>query len=920
SIKQTSQAPELSGTNLGASFSTPLSPHYCLEAPTLPNAASLATTITMEKPPREGGNITILVLGDEGVGKSSLVSTFVSRHFSELVPGILTRVRLPPDPLLSNCTSTIIDTQQGDAALTDALSLSGALGSQESPSSIHSSGSTDTISSGDKSQTANAEGIAAASHGIDASRESTAFVLSPKKDRDEMRAPTTTASSPTTRPPAATVLAATSPYRNVDAIILVYDLDRAETFYRLESHWLPLIEKCYNGEMPVIIAGNKMDLLHPSSSVDSASDNEYFVRSRQEIIALLQRFMFVRQFIKCSARNLLNIDEVFRKAQQSVLYPIIPLYDLNTGRLTSACSRALTRIFRIFDRDRDGLLSDSELNAFQHEVWGVNLMERDFSYWKKVVMEHDSSFQTTEGSSTGSYAKEDVVRNGKFTLAGFLTIFDVFMSQNRLEVPWKVLRKFGYDDQLNLVIPSSMSEGDDFITFEPKKWKLDSAELSFLANLFHQFDSDGDGILASGETRSIFSVVPNSLPPWSERRRNLFRGCLSVPRIEEEGTSPASSMVGVQFDPSIEMSPLPASSPSSDPSSPSIMSASGLTITSSPLPSISVSEEATLPSGNTVASRPLSYFAWMNHWHMLCTISPSICRAELYRLGNVYEVKGSESYPCHSHITRPIPRPTDASSRANIPSIIVRALIIGSRESGSAALTRKLHGEKCLNEFSTLDSLETSCSVSKILWPPQNSDTEDIAVETILHLIVTEVPLDTNTSATDISNQHKRLSLLLGEGVYDMAVLVYNLSSERSFDLVKQFEDLVLNDNMPRIFVGTTTDSTKSVQLPQAIDHCKVMDLEPPCIVTIGKSQTDPGLINVLVCCAKHRRRNGSVFRSTPHGEYKRRKAANKRKLLWFGGIVTAGITVVIGLTICRKKKGGTEKSWLKSLFAFVSY
>lgn len=53
----------------------------------------------------------------------------------------------------------------------------------------------------------------------------------------------------------------------------------------------------------------------------------------------------------------------------------------------------------------------------------------------------------------GGLAKENnptdeaVVRDGKFTVSvtGFLAIFDVFISQNRLDVPWRVLRKFGYD-------------------------------------------------------------------------------------------------------------------------------------------------------------------------------------------------------------------------------------------------------------------------------------------------------------------------------------------------------------------------------------------------------------------------------------------------------------------------------------------
>jgi hypothetical protein len=59
------------------------------------------------------------------VGKSTLISTFVSRHFSEHIPKLLTRVHLPPDPLiLSDCTTTIVDTHDGDLVLQNALLLS----------------------------------------------------------------------------------------------------------------------------------------------------------------------------------------------------------------------------------------------------------------------------------------------------------------------------------------------------------------------------------------------------------------------------------------------------------------------------------------------------------------------------------------------------------------------------------------------------------------------------------------------------------------------------------------------------------------------------------------------------------------------------------------------------------------------------
>ena len=183
-------------------------------------------------------------LSKEGVGKSSLVSTFVSRHFSELVPGILTRVRLPPDPHLSNCSTTIIDTQEGDAALSAALSLGGGnrVGSLASMNSM----SADSVSSLSRSHTnlAGSESGVNTSPAMTPSKESLPATGMPtlKEGKSESQSQSLSLATSSS-------LALTSPFRNVDAIVLIYDLDRMETFYRLENHWLPLIERCYNGEV-----------------------------------------------------------------------------------------------------------------------------------------------------------------------------------------------------------------------------------------------------------------------------------------------------------------------------------------------------------------------------------------------------------------------------------------------------------------------------------------------------------------------------------------------------------------------------------------------------------------------------------------------------------------------------------------------
>lgn len=114
-----------------------------------------------------------MCISAEGVGKSSLISTYVSHHFSEMVPGLMTQVRLPPVPKDSNCITTICDSQHGDQMLL-----------QQSESSL------------------------------------TSLLQKSTQDR-------------------------------ADVIMLAYDLDRVETFYRLETHWLPLIERYYTGEVSV---------------------------------------------------------------------------------------------------------------------------------------------------------------------------------------------------------------------------------------------------------------------------------------------------------------------------------------------------------------------------------------------------------------------------------------------------------------------------------------------------------------------------------------------------------------------------------------------------------------------------------------------------------------------------------------------
>lgn len=72
--------------------------------------------------------------------------------------------------------------------------------------------------------------------------------------------------------------------------------------------------------------------------------------------------------VECSAKQLLNVSEVFYFAQKAVLHPTAPLYDSREHVLKPQCIEALKRIFKLCDTDKDNILNDDELNEFQVRI------------------------------------------------------------------------------------------------------------------------------------------------------------------------------------------------------------------------------------------------------------------------------------------------------------------------------------------------------------------------------------------------------------------------------------------------------------------------------------------------------------------------------------------------------------------------
>ncbi|XP_048256694.1 mitochondrial Rho GTPase 1-like isoform X1 [Haliotis rufescens] len=264
-------------------------------------------------------------------------------------------------------------------------------------------------------------------------------------------------------------------------ICVVYSVTDEDSIQRLTMFWLPLLRASLGDEhrTPVILVGNKVDLAD--------------FPSLETILPIMNDFAEVETCVECSARTLKNISEVFYYAQKAVLHPTAPVYNPEEKELTPGCRKALTRIFRICDLDNDNNLNDQEVNAFQQKCFNAPLHPQALEDVKAIVSRHTSEGICDDGIS----------------LKGFLFLHTLFIQKGRHETTWTVLRKFGYDDNLQLT--------KDFIAPRLQVGPGSTTELthqgySFLTNLFDKYDEDCDGCLNPTELQNLFSTCP--IMPW----------------------------------------------------------------------------------------------------------------------------------------------------------------------------------------------------------------------------------------------------------------------------------------------------------------------------------------------------------------------------------------------------------------------
>uniref|UniRef100_A0A2K6G0Z3 Ras homolog gene family member T1 n=1 Tax=Propithecus coquereli TaxID=379532 RepID=A0A2K6G0Z3_PROCO len=223
--------------------------------------------------------------------------------------------------------------------------------------------------------------------------------------------------------------------------------------------------------LPLILVGNISDLVEYSSM--------------ETILPIMNQYTEIETCAECSAKNLKNISDC--------LHPTGPLYCPEEKQMKPACIKALTRIFEISDQDNDGTLNDAELNFFQRICFNPPLAPQALADVKNVVRKRISDGVPDSGS----------------TRKGFLFLHTLFIQRGRHETTWTVLRRFGYDDDLDLT-PEYLFP---LLKIPPDcTTELNHHAYLFLQSTFDKHDLDRYCALSLDELKDLFNVFPYI--PW----------------------------------------------------------------------------------------------------------------------------------------------------------------------------------------------------------------------------------------------------------------------------------------------------------------------------------------------------------------------------------------------------------------------
>jgi GTPase SAR1 family protein len=637
-------------------------------------------------------NVRILVLGDAGVGKTSIIDTYITHYFSADLPAVMVDSLIPKDATTNGVNATIMDS---------------------------------SVDPDDRN------------------------VLLHK-------------------------------IRVADSIIAVYDVSRLETLENLKSEWLPFIEETSQALSerckPVIIAANKTDLHSQDEEVE-----------RAQLIEILERFSFVQLCDRCSAKSL-DVDKVFYHSESAISFPMEPLYDYRQETFTYPAKLALIRVFRAMDVDKDGILEDSDVDNLQQICFGSPFATNDLNELKKQVC------KTTAGSP-------DLMDKNRFKFLGFLELMRSSVERLQLQNPWIILRKFGYDNNMNLIIPEYIFGVPDNLPSQATELSVDAYE--FLINLaFGAIENTliwctpDDDVADSGERESPTdaTIWKSGNPILTAKALNRIL-CIMSADVQHPWRAPLVWRQGSE--------------------------------------SYLLSGAIETVSEDNMLSYAYTLDTWMTHWQMLAVFRPIETQELLYRLGysklfqqpsqGSDESESSQSPDSYDYgLTW---RDRHASTRT------IKVGIFGADGIGKKAFVCELSGytgsKGDMLDTSTLalgshpGALYGGCSrqLRDVRYAATvSSDNREARRQSLLR------KPNVFMIAAAVSYSATREWLAVHGKSLDVAIMMYSLDNENAtaatFDAVLDMEALVPSE-VPRVFVGNQSDSSRAIPPADTMDSVK---------------------------------------------------------------------------------------------------
>ncbi|GAA6013466.1 hypothetical protein JCM10207_008859 [Rhodosporidiobolus poonsookiae] len=576
--------------------------------------------------------------------------------------------------------------------------------------------------------------------------------------------------------------------RKAHVVAIVYAIDNPNSFDRVPTYWLPTI-RSLGVNVPVILIGNKIDLREGAVTNQALED---------EIVPIMQEYKEVETCVECSALLPLNISEVFFFAQNAVLHPTAPLYDTRQHLLKPLCVSALQRIFRLVDSDQDAILSPSELNDFQTLVFSAPLQARELDGVREVVE------QMTNGAG---------VEQEGLNEEGWLALHTYFVQKGRLETTWKVLRCFGYGEDLML--------REDFLY---PRFDIPSdctAELSplgyqFLTDIFETFDQDRDGALSPSELSNLFATSPGNpwtSAGWPETTITARGGAVTL-----QGWLAQWSMTTL-LEPRVTLSylaylgyPHAAASSSSAaapdaPAGPAPSSSRGLFSSSSP-------SSPPAPSQSSPPLRPPT---------------------------SALQLTSPRRPP--SALRRPRPRARGGPAEKNV----FLAYVLGGAGSGKSALLRAFVGKGWGEDGAAMEGWREEKSAGEAKQGRGKGKSVVNCVEEgggERYLVLQEFG---STYESEVLRNKKKLELA------DVLVFVYDSSDTNSFSYISNLRQQYKLDDIPSLFVATKSDLDLAQQRHevQPDTYCRKLSLRVPLAVSVKRGEL-ADLFHTVVRIAIH--------------------------------------------------------------------